>query len=102
MDRFLRSEYSTKKLNRTVCNHFIRIHVGRRSGARLKNVDDELIVELSLGDFGRCLLDGVCNLAIQQAQIVIRFGGGKLDFTQRSDEFTGKSNAADWKILDCS
>src|SRR5258705_3720802 len=96
---FLAAARLGQNLECPVGDYFVRIHVGRRAGAGLKNIDDKLIVELSFHD----LVGGLSNSAgkprFQQSQLFIGARGSVLDRGKRADELARKTDAAHWEIL---
>jgi hypothetical protein len=78
MDLFATPWFS-EQLQRPIGNHFISIHVGGRSRAGLKDVDDKLFVVLFFHDLLRRPLDRTGNGFIQQPQIFVGPGGSMFD-----------------------
>src|SRR5690606_34392823 len=67
-------------------DHLVGIHVGAGAGAGLEDVDREVRVMPALGNFQSGFLDGPGELAVEQAEVGVGFGGGRLDEAQRADE----------------
>ena len=84
-----------------VREHFVRVHVVRRAGAGLIDVDDELIAERAGEDLvgggarSRSAMSGV-----EAAERGVGFGRGFLDEDGGGDEIGGRAKAADRKVLD--
>src|SRR6266851_1874313 len=89
-------------LVRSVGENFIDVHVVRRSGSRLKNVDDELVAMFSGKDFIRCLYDCVSELRVEPPCFLVSQGCRPLDPNYCIDECRQRLDAADWKILNGS
>ena len=59
-------------------DHLVGVHVRRRSGARLEDVDRKLVVQLAIGHGACGMLDGVGDVRRQQPQLAIDPRRGKL------------------------
>ncbi len=84
---------------RQMPDHFVGIHVGRRSTAGLENVDHELIVVLARRHFFGGLLDGRREIGRQLTEPSIHARSRALDQPQRADERSWKTQPADRKIF---
>ncbi len=76
----------TRALCSQVGDHFVRVHVGAGARARLKHVDRELPVMLSLGDFVSSLCDGLRDARLEQSELAVDVRCGTLDETEYADE----------------
>src|SRR2546427_744340 len=65
----------------------------------VKDIQNEVLVQLSVNHFLRCLDNRIAYFLFEKTQVHIGACGGKFDESQRSDELTGKPEIADWKIL---
>jgi hypothetical protein len=109
VDRFLRSEaIAARQFGRTVRDHLVGVHVARRARAGLKDVDRELIVELSFvhlaagGEhrFDLLVRDRVLAAGGELPQIAVRHARGILDEPQGMDQIGRQRPTGDRKILD--
>src|SRR5690349_24580549 len=71
--------WSPDELESTVGDYLVGVHVGRRAGAALDDVDDELIVESTLADLSARRDDGVGDRVGEQTQLAVGLGRGLLD-----------------------
>ena len=99
MHRFLGAGDTAKDLNCSIRNDLVRVHVGRRTRTGLEYIKNEVLVEPSIDHFLSGLYNGGAEFPIQQTKINIRLCSGELDETQSANEFAGKAEIADWKIL---
>ena len=67
-------------------DHLVGVHVRRGAGACLKDVDDKLIVMLTVGDGLRGLDDRGSEIGVEQFQVHVDLRGGLLDQSHRPDE----------------
>ena len=79
--------------------HLVGVHVVRRAGAGLIDVDHELIAELPAEHFVRGRDDRVRPSGRQPIELSVRLGGGALDQDGRADEAAGRGQPADLEIL---
>ncbi|MCY1306059.1 hypothetical protein D9M70_558930 [compost metagenome] len=86
MHRLLRAHDAAEQFDRAVRNHLVGIHV--RLGARTGLPDDEreMVVELAVDHFLRCLDDGIGYGGIQTAERLVGAGGCLLDDAERPDD----------------
>src|SRR5438105_732965 len=85
---------------REVADYLVGVHVGGCSAAGLEDIDDELIIVPSGGDFVSGLLDGGGQILRQLARAAVDSRGGAFDQTESSDEGALETQAADREILD--
>src|SRR5260221_1444867 len=78
---------------------FVDVHVVRRSGPCLENVDDELVAIFSVEYFVRCLHDCIGELCVEPACFLVGQRSRALDPNCRVDERRQRLDTADWKIL---
>ncbi len=74
------------QLERTVGDDLVGVHVGRRAGAALHDVDDEVIVQRPGPDLLAGAADRLVPLVIEQAEVVVGGCGRLLDRGERLDE----------------
>ena len=63
-----------------VRDHFVYVHVVRRTRARLDRINDELICPLVIHDLLRAGNNRFSQRGREQAQVAIHFGGSALDY----------------------
>ena len=95
VNRFARADRLSRQLSAPVGDDFIRVGVRARAGTGLKNVEREMVVQLALDHFLRCLDDERAAMRIEQTKIVIRLRCGPFDQTEGANERPGKSITAD-------
>ena len=90
-----------QQLQRPVGDDLVGVHVGGGAGAALDHVHHKLLVQLAVQQLGAGGADGVAALLVQQAQLVVRQGGGLLDAGQRLDQLgvDGDGRAGDGEVL---
>src|SRR5439155_20937644 len=81
-------------------DHLVRVHVRRGAGARLENVDRELVVELAGSDTVRCGGDPLRLLRIEQPELGVHARSSGLDPPQPACDGGRNRLAGDWEILD--
>ena len=98
---FVLAPLMSEDLERTVRNHFVRIHIGRGAGSALHHVHDEMLVEFALTHLFARFDDRLCHMAVDQSQITVRTGSGLLDHRQSLDQLREKvkPHAADVEVL---
>ena len=69
----------SKNLKSPVGNYLVGVHVNGCSGAALHHVHRELVMELAVNNLAAGLYNGVCNLRIHRAKLLVRLRGGQLD-----------------------
>ncbi len=89
-------------LSSPVGEHLVRVHVVRRAGARLIDVDDELIAQAAAEDLVGGGDDGGGDGRIEPQEIAVRFGRGLLDQHRCGDEIRRRAQAADREVVDCA
>ena len=89
---------AAERLARQPRDNLVDVHVARRAGTGLEDIDREMRVVLTLRDGQRRLLDRFRNLAIEQLQLLVGARGGDLDAAQRADEAAAHAQAADREI----
>ena len=89
---------AAEQLRGAIGEHLVGVHVVRRAGAGLIDVDDELIAQLTGEDFVGGGDDRVGASAIETIERAIRFRGGALDQDRRVDEARGRNQPADREI----
>jgi hypothetical protein len=83
-----------------VGHDLVRVHVKRRPGAHLEDVDHELAGELSRRHFVAGLGDRGGLPRLEEPEAGVRLGRGLLDPGARLDEDAGGPKAADGEVLD--
>ena len=63
----------------------VGVHVGAGAGACLVDVDGEVGIMLTLGDFVRCGDDGIGELLIELAEFEVGLGTGGLKVAERME-----------------
>ena len=81
-----------------VCDDFVRVHVRRRAGAGLENVDDEMLIVLAVDDFLCRFHDGVGDRLIDEAELAVRLRGRELDLAQCFDKSAGVAQITDREV----
>ena len=90
-----------EQLAGAVGQHLVGVHVVRRAGAGLVDVDDELIAQARRrGSRRRRATIAPAIVAVEPAERGVRLGRGLLDEDRRGDEVGGRAQAADRKVLD--
>ena len=91
---------SAEKLAGSVGDDLVGVHVVGRAGARLEDVDHELVAEATRHYLGGGAGDGVGLAAVEKAEARVRVGGRLLDDGGRPDELRKRPEAADREVLD--
>ncbi len=91
---------AAQQLRSAVGDDLIGVHVGGSAGAGLEDIDDELIVQLTVGHLARGLPDRRGDLGVQEAQVGVDAGGGPLDQAQNADEGAAEAEAAYGEVAD--
>src|SRR4029077_11971188 len=76
----------------------VRVGISARAGARMEDVEREIIVELSFRHFLGCLNDQCAPVVVEQPEIVVRLGGGPFYQSECPNEWTRKTVPADREI----
>ena len=77
----------------------VQVHVGRRAGAGLEDVDGELVVVLSARNLARGFGDGLRDVGIQQREIGVDARGSGLDLRECMDDRQGHGEPGDGEVL---
>src|SRR2546422_10855281 len=75
----LRSALTSKDFARPVRDHLVGVHVRRSPGTGLKDIDNEVLVELALHHLSSGTLDGLGDAWFEQPQIGVDAGGSVFD-----------------------
>src|SRR6266567_7070751 len=95
---FARAAGATQQLAGAVGYHLVRIHIGRGSGTRLKNIQDKVAIKLTVDYFLGGLYNRFGNLCINGAKAFIYLSRSLLDLSKRSNKLSWEAQIADWKI----
>ena len=93
-----RAERRTEDLGRAVGDDLIRVHVGGRAGPGLVDVDDELVVELAVGNLERRLLHRLGLFRFEPFEVGVGLRRGPLDQTQGPDHAACQPQLADREV----
>src|SRR5262249_55401746 len=99
MDRWIAAS-AAEQFGGAVGDDLVGVHVGGRSGARLKDIDDKLVVPPALDDFLGGLLDGGSQGRRQQSQRLVGEGGVLFDQTERADKRAREPPTANREVFD--
>ena len=99
MDDAVFAARSAEQFSGTVGDHLVCIHVVRRTGAGLIDIDHELIAETTAENLVGGLGDRVPHARLEPAKREVRLCSGFLDQHGGVDEERGRSKPADWKVL---
>ena len=93
-----------EEFERPVGDHLVGVHVGRRAGAALHHVDDELLLEFAGAQFLAGPDDRVGDRRVEQSQVAVGHRGALLDVGQGADQLREEvePHAADVEILHCA
>src|ERR1700751_4834204 len=80
-------------------DHLVGVHVGTGARPGLEDVDRELVVVLTVGDFGGGGDDRVGLVGCQQSEVLVALRAGTLQQTQGADLGALKAAAGDRKVL---
>ncbi len=86
VDELVLAFLMAETLERQVGDHLVRVHVGRRSGAALDEIGDELVAHLAGDQPVARAGDGVGNLRVEHAEVAIRERRGLFHVAERLDE----------------
>jgi hypothetical protein len=86
VDGALRADLTAEKLDRPVRDDLVGVHVGRGPGASLEYIQDEGVIEGALNDLLGSLHDGVLELLVEEAQLVVHDRGFELYGSQSLDK----------------
>ena len=82
------------------CDHLVRVHVRARAGARLEDVDRELVVELAGGDAVGGGRDALGHVAVEQLEVGVHARGSGLDAPEPARDGDGDRLAGDGEVPD--
>ncbi len=99
MDRCVASARGSQALVSEIREHLVHVHVVRRAGARLEDIDDEVLAMRSRQNLVGRPNNGVCERGIQPAGLLVRERRGLLDPDDSGDEHRQGAHAADRKVL---
>src|SRR2546427_10293763 len=99
MDRLPGAKRMTEDLIRPVRDHLVGIGIRRRSRAGLKDIHDEVLVELAFLDFLGRLLNRVGETGLEQPELGVDECGRALHLRQGADEATREPQVADRIVL---
>src|SRR5262249_5254219 len=85
MNRLLRAHNPSGELDRTICDHFVRVHVRLRAGAGLKYNERKLVVPLSVDYFLRGSRDQVRFLWSEHPELAIHEHGAFFQNSERAN-----------------
>src|SRR5207245_6478940 len=72
MNELLVSTFSPEKLDSTICNHFVSIHVGRGAATRLEDVNHKLLIHTAIHYFLSSRNNSFAFFRVQQIALHIR------------------------------
>ena len=98
MDRVFRADRFAGVLTGAIRNYFIGVRVRARARTGLKNVEREMLIELSFHHFFGRLDDESGPMGVEQAKIRVCLGRRPFDQTERANEGPRKPITADRKI----
>src|SRR5205823_3751392 len=95
-------EFAAQELGGAIGDDLVGVGVGRRAGAGLEDIQNELVIELArwAGDLLGRLGDGVSLARLQQSKVTIGDRRSVLDAAEGPDEAAVEALAADGKVLD--
>ena len=91
--------FAAQNFDCAVSDNLIGVHVQAGAGAALDGVDDELVMELAVDDFVAGGDDGVGDLGIQSAGMLVGHGRSLLDLSQADDQQLMHGMAGDGEVL---
>src|SRR5258708_12730689 len=95
---FARTARTAQQFTGAVGDYFIGIHISRRAGAGLENIEDEVTVELTIDHFLSRLYNRRGNRRINGSQGCIYLGGSQFDLTKSSNKLAWKAEITNGKI----
>src|SRR5438094_9050621 len=95
----LRAALTSKDFARPVRDDLVGVHVRRSSGTRLKDIDNEMLVETTFRHFLRRSLDGLGDAWFEQPQIGVDAGGSEFDQAEGSNERPAQAQRAGREVL---
>ena len=99
MDRLLAAELAAKHLVGAIGDHLVEVHVGLRAGAGLPHDERKMVVELAVNDLARGAGDGAAAALVQQAELAVGLGRGKLDDAECAHDRDRHPVLADAEVL---
>jgi len=99
VNRLPRAKRASKPFVGAIGDDLIRVRIGRRARARLKDVDDEVLVEATFFDILARLLDRVGQAGLQHTELCVHDGRGPFDLGQGANEPPRQPQIADGEIL---
>jgi hypothetical protein len=99
MNRGVGAFGASKDFCRSICQHFVGIHVVRGAGSGLVHIDDELIAQLAFENFVGGRDDRLSDIGGQPAKARIRCSRGLLHEDRRLDELVRRAKATDREIF---
>ena len=100
VDARVRAEPLPEDLGGAIGEHLVGVHVVRRAGAGLIDVDDELIAEPSVQNLVGGPDDRAGKAVRKAAELAVGLSRGFLDEDGGRDERRWRGDAADGKVLD--
>ena len=93
--------FVAQEFQRPVGDHLVGIHVGRRAGAALHHVDDELLLQFPGAQLLAGPDDRVGDRGVEQSQVAVGHRGALLDVGQGADQLRKEvePHAADVEVL---
>jgi hypothetical protein len=98
VDRLLAADDAAEDLDGPVREDLVDVHVGRRGGAGLEDVEGKLAVEPPFDHFGRGLADGAGRVGRDDPQLLVDRGGLALDHGDRGEETAGQGQPGDREV----
>jgi hypothetical protein len=95
----VRVDRAAEPLRRERREDLVGVHVRRRAGAGLEDVDREVLVPAALGDLRGRLLHRAGQRLLQHAERGVDLGGGGLDARERLDVGPLDALPADREVL---
>ena len=99
MDYGVVAQFTAQNFNGAVCNDLVGVHVGSSAGAALNGVADKLVVMLAFQDLVTDQRDGVFDLLVQLAHVIVTNGASLLDLCQGVDELGAQLLAGDLEVF---
>ncbi len=93
-----RANLASKELNGAVRDDLVGVHVGGSARAGLEDVEHEVLVQRAVHHLGGRPLDRFRALRIQEAELRVHLGSRLLDRSERLNEPTPETNAADGEV----
>jgi hypothetical protein len=100
MHALVRAAGVAEDLGRSIRQHFVRVHVVRRAGAGLVDIDDELIAKLAAQNLVGSGDDRARDLRVEPSEHGVHVRRGLLDQDRRRHEIGWRAQPADREVLD--